>query len=265
MEPTITSASNSIVKQIRKLMTSSKARQEANSYVAEGIHLVGSFLGSGQFPALCVYAESALKNHEVTELILKVGNETTQHSVLADSLFESIASIHASVGILIVFSPAAPTYLSELNSSAVMLENIQDPGNLGTILRTVAAVGIENILLSPGCTSPWSPKALRAGMGAQFGLAIHEDADLISFTKHAKIPVLATTLTPTSKSLIAADLRLPVAWIFGNEGQGVSEELASYADESIFIPQATQSVDSLNVAAAVAVCVYEQYRQNSLL
>lgn len=262
MEPIITSAANGTIKHIRKLVASSKARREAGEYVAEGIHLVRSFLTSDSTPKLYVCAESALKNPEVTELLQQLEKTSAQRIIVADSLFESLSSVHASVGILIVFAAQPQSDSSEpLTQTTVILEDIQDPGNLGTILRTAAAVGVQDIVVSPGCTSPWSPKALRAGMGAQFGLHIQEATDLPNLVRTATIPTFATTLSSHSVPLYSLQLAQPVAWIFGNEGQGVSSALAQAASQTVLIPQADTPVESLNVAAAAAVCLYEQYRQ----
>src|SRR5690606_2680245 len=142
------------------------------------------------------------------------------------------------------------------------LEDIQDPGNMGTILRTAAAVGIQRVLLSPGCASPWSPKALRAGMGAQFSVSIYEETDLFRALQNSTLPVLATVLEPDAASLYDTDLTKPAVWLFGNEGQGISEQLARCATQHIYIPQAATAVQCINVSAAAAICLYEQYRQN---
>lgn len=267
METIITSASNPGVKQLRKLATSAKERRASNTYIAEGTHLVRSFLTSGHVPLSYVCAESAPKNSEVLELTEALDAAGVRRTVVADSLFESLANIHASVGILITFSPQLPeaSCVSPLTKTAVLLEDVQDPGNLGTILRTTAAVGVRDVILSPGCASPWSPKALRAGMGAQFSLDIHEDMGLADILKSATIPTLITSLAPSGKSLYELDLKQPVAWLLGSEGQGVSESLATQASTQVLIPQAATSVESLNVAAAAAVCLYEQYRQSTFL
>lgn len=258
----ITSTNNQKVKLVRKLMSSAKFRHEMNQFVAEGIHLANSFLDSGGRPGMLVCSVSALQNQEVIKLVESASVNGVDVIVLADSLFESIASVHAPVGVLLVFSPERGEWPGEaLDSSAVLLETVQDPGNLGTILRTAAAAGIVKVLLSPHSASPWSPKALRAGMGAQFGLEIYEGCDLLAITKKANVPVLAATLAADTVSLYDLDLSEPIAWVFGSEGQGVSAELASLASKRVMIPQAESSIESLNVAAAAAICLYEQYRQ----
>ena len=265
MEPVITSSQNPTIRHLKKLMTSSKARKEENAFVAEGIHLVRSFLDSDGTPQLYACATSALKNDEVQALLMTLSGRSIEGIVIADSLFESIFGVHASVGIAIIFSPNTPLGDdSTLSQSAILLDSIQDPGNMGTVLRTAAAVGVKTVFLSHGCSSPWSPKTLRAGMGAQFDLRIYENADLLAICRSSTIPVLATTLATDSVNLYELDLLQPVAWLFGSEGQGVSEALAASATKRVSIPQVHGPVESLNVAAAAAVCLYEQYRQNNL-
>lgn len=259
----ISSASNETVKRLRKLLSSGKERRESNTYVAEGTHLVKSFLDSGGRPFYYVCAASALLNDEVAELVERLTELEARPAIVADSLFTSMTSIHAAVGIAIVGRiPEAARVPVPLEHTAVLLEAVQDPGNLGTMLRTSAAAGVKTVILSEGCASPWSPKALRAGMGAQFGLTIYEGADLVEVVRTASIPTLVTTLSPESRSLYDLDLSNPVAWIFGNEGQGVSAALLEAAQVHVSIPQADTPVESLNVAAAAAVCLYEQFRQS---
>ncbi len=264
MDKVITSASNDTVKQLRRLLASGKERRKANRYVAEGIHLTESYLAGGQVPDMYICSVSSQYNHEVAELLEELRATEAKQLVLADSLFESLSTIHANVGIIIVFQPIKPQEISiaTLQENTVLLEEVQDTGNLGTILRTAAAVGIRNIVLSPGCASPWSPKALRAGMGAQFSLNLHEDADLMKVLTEYDTVSIAATLGVGSVSLYDIDLRRPTCWLFGSEGRGVSETLASAATMKVAIPQEASSVESLNVATAASVCLYEQYRQN---
>lgn len=255
----ITSAQNPLVKQLRKLTISAKARREAGEYIAEGTHLVASYLATGATPLRYIYAESAVHNHEVAALINRLRDLSVEETAISDTLFESLASIHANVGIIITFAPILGSL--QASETTIVLEDIQDPGNLGTILRTAAATGVTNVVLSPGCASPWSPKALRAGMGAQFSLHIREDADPEDFITTSTVPILVTTLSDKSKNLYDLDLSQPAVWVFGNEGQGVSQSLTDLASTQVHIPQADTAVESLNVAAATSVCLYEQYRQ----
>lgn len=263
MKPTITSANNDTIKQLRRLASSGRFRRETNQYLAEGVHLVASLLVSGEMPSSFVVAESATANSEVANLIRQLSEGGVDYIGVSDSLFESFSMVHAPVGIVAIFTPKAVDLNSilPLKADAIMLEDIQDPGNIGTILRTAVASGVGQALLSPKCSSPWSPKALRAGMGAQFSIDIYEDCSLIDIAKQSTIKTIATTLSSDSQSLYGLDLKDPVVWIFGSEGAGVSRPLSEVASIRAHIPQESSSVESLNVAAAAAVCLYERYRQ----
>ncbi|MDH4276009.1 MAG: RNA methyltransferase, partial [Gammaproteobacteria bacterium] len=150
---------------------------------------------------------------------------------------------------------------SHTPACAVLLENIQDPGNLGGLLRTAAAAGAGAVYLSAGCTEAWSPKALRAGMGAHFLLQIHEQQDL------TKIATQYTTSVATqlhaANSIYDVVLGDSVAFIFGNEGAGLSADLARCATHHVHIPMPGK-MESLNVAAAAAICLFERVRQLSM-
>jgi TrmH family RNA methyltransferase len=141
----------------------------------------------------------------------------------------------------------------------VLLDQLQDPGNLGSILRSAAAAGMTQVFCSSGTVLAWSPKVLRAGMGAHFVLDIVENADLPSLIATSPIPVLATS-SHAQSSIYAADLSQPLAWLFGHEGQGVSQDLLDLARLRVAIPHLGQ-IESLNVAACAAVCLFEQMRQ----
>ena len=149
--------------------------------------------------------------------------------------------------------------INTLTQSAVLLDQLQDPGNLGSILRSAAAAGIKHVFCSAGSVAAWSPKVLRAGMGAHFVLEIVENADLHALVGSATIPVLATS-SHADSTVFAADLTQSLAWLFGHEGQGVSTSLLAMATQQVAIPHAGE-IESLNVAASAAVCLFEQMRQ----
>lgn len=260
----ITSSSNPEFKQLKKL-TSSKERRKQGLAIAEGIHLAKSLIDSELVINKIFLAESALNNSEISEL-LQSQRLAIKQLLLADHLFESITSVHAAVGLSAVFTPPVrPDTITPLTTSALLLEDIQDPGNLGTILRTAAASDITTVQLSSGCASAWSPRALRAGMGAQFHLDIHENVNLAKSIQQAQAKTLVTTLSSDSHNLYETDLSQPTIWIFGNEGQGVSQQLIKLASQQVHIPQATAGIESLNVAVAASICLYEQYRQQNYL
>ena len=260
----VTSAKNPTIKYVKKLINSSKYRASEQRAVIEGIHLTQSLLKSNIEPKLILYAESALENDEIKELVGQIEPSDTRPVVLKDSVFMTISDIHTTNGILAVFEPATVGMPDKLTQNTVLLEAIQDPGNLGTILRTVAAAGIRDVMVSDDSASAWSPKTLRAGMGAQFALNICEDADLVALVSHAQIPSIAAALDEDSQSLYSVNLETNVVWVFGNEGQGVSDELLAACKTKVIIPQADNTVESLNVAASVAVCLFEQRRQSQV-
>jgi TrmH family RNA methyltransferase len=145
---------------------------------------------------------------------------------------------------------------------ALLLENIQDPGNLGGMLRSAAAAGVEVAYLSKGCADAWSPKTLRGGQGAHFVLPIVEHADLTQVINDFKGQTLAADMQ--GESLYTLDLTGAVAFVIGNEGAGLSNDIMTAADKSISIPMAGNQygkVESLNAAAAAAVCLFERARQ----
>jgi len=155
--------------------------------------------------------------------------------------------------------PPAPKLPQQ--GDCVVLEAVQDPGNLGTVLRSAAAAGVRTVVLGKGCADAYAPKVLRAGMGAHFALEICERADLAAWRADYRGRVLATTLGGRPVSLYALDLRGEGhAWLFGNEGSGLSAELAGSADETVLIPM-QPGTESLNVAMAATVCLFEQFRQ----
>jgi len=149
-------------------------------------------------------------------------------------------------------SPDAPGF-------ALLLEDIQDPGNLGSMLRTAAAAGVEVVYLSEACTDAWSPKALRGGQGAQFVLPIVERADLVTVLNHFQGNSYATTMQ--GESLYQQNLSAPTAFVIGNEGAGLKHKTIAAATKSMSVPMQANSVESLNAAAATAICLFERVRQ----
>lgn len=277
----IQSRDNAQYKQLRQWASSAQARRKSGMTLLDGVHLCEAWLQHRGVPDLCVVAESALSHPEVAALVAqcesnansnaKSNSNTNSYAgaaecvLLPDALFKPLGQVEHGVGIL--FAVKVPDAASSghaspsLQSAALLLDSVQDPGNLGTILRTAAAAGIQEIYCGPGTAAAWSPKVLRAGMGAHFVLEITEDVDLVQLIQQASVPVYATQLD-AAKTIYTADLRAPSAWLFGHEGQGVSEQLLALATERLTIPQNSQ-VESLNVAASVAICLFEQRRQQA--
>ena len=255
----ISSRDNPLYKELKHLATSSQARRRAQRTLLDGVHLCSAYLSQRGLPPLCVVGESAQANPEVAAVLERCA--ATQRIVMPDALFHALSQVEHGIDLLFVIDTPQVQAAGRLETSAVLLDNLQDPGNVGSILRSAAAAGVAAVYCSPGTAFAWSPKVLRAGMGAHFGLEIHEQADLAALIAPASIPVLATS-SHADASLYDVDLRQPVAWLFGHEGQGVSADLLALATQRLAIPHLGE-MESLNVAASAAVCLFEQVRQRT--
>lgn len=255
----ITSRENSLYKELKQLATSSQARRKAGRTLLDGVHLCETYLQQFGAPPLCVVSEVARGRSEVVDVVDRVTELRGQCVVLPEALYNPLSQVEQGVGLLFVIDTPQISTSGTLTESAVLLDNLQDPGNLGSILRSAAAAGIQQVLCGPGTAFAWSPKVLRAGMGAHFLLNIVENVDLKTVIETAAIPVLATS-SHASLNVYDVDLSRPVAWLFGHEGQGVSQELLDLASQQVAIPH-LGPVESLNVAACAAICLFEQVRQ----
>lgn len=255
----ISSADNPLYRTVKKLIGSSRERRKSRRAVLDGWHLLEAYTQAHGAPERVLLAERTAEGVEAQALLAKT--DPRQIAVLDDRLFDQLAPVEEPSGVLsLVAIPNPPQRAAQFY---LLLEDIQDPGNLGAMLRSAAAAGADAAYLSKGCADAWSPKALRGGMGAQFRLAVHEHADLLAVARGFAGKVIATSLAATD-TLYALDLRGPVAFVFGNEGAGLSPELSAAATHRVRIPMPGQ-VESLNAAAAAAVCLFERVRQRPSL
>lgn len=257
----ISSRENPLYKELKHLATSSQARRKAGRTLLDGVHLCDTYLQHVGAPVLCVVSESSLGHPEVAAILEKCETAQTRCITLPDALYEALSQVEHGIGLLFVIDTPHSALPHTLNQSAVLLDNLQDPGNLGSILRSAAAAGIKDIFCSKGTAFSWSPKVLRAGMGAHFLLNIFENVELRTLLQASNITVLATS-SHAQKRIYDVDLRQPVAWLFGHEGQGISQELLAQATCEVTIPHLGE-IESLNVAASAAICFFEQVRQKS--
>lgn len=256
---TVLSRDNPHYKSLRQMATSAQARKKAGQTLLDGIHLCEAWLAHRGAPQLCVISESAGMHPEVVAIAEACQSLQTQVLRLSDTLFSPLSQVEHGIGVLFVIdTPKSPIH-GRLETAAILLDNVQDPGNLGSILRTSAAAGMRRVYCGSGTVHAWSPRVLRAGMGAHFVLDIVESSDLQALIDSASVPVLATG-TQAASALYDLDLRAPCAWLFGNEGRGVSPSLLQSCTRQVSIPQSS-AIDSLNVAASVAICLFEQMRQ----
>lgn len=252
---TITSRENSLFKTLRKITSSSRERRKLGKTLLDGIHLVSSYHEAIGTPETVMISSSAQGNPEIRDFLLEA--QPPHLVVFPDALFQDISTVETPSGIAALIR--IPSVFPAEGDGCVFLEAIQDPGNLGSILRSAAAAGIVRAYLSPGCVDAWSPKVLRAGMGAHFYLAIQENSDMVKAVQDFPGRTIATALN-AEKSLFGLDLSGPTAFIIGNEGAGISEALLECADSVVTIPM-PGAVESLNAAAAAAICFFERVRQ----
>ncbi|MDO8438934.1 MAG: RNA methyltransferase [Telluria sp.] len=259
---TITSRENPLYKELKHLAGSSQARRKAGQTLLDGVHLCQAYLAMRGAPRHCLLSETALANPEVAAIVMQCEKAHAHCTAMPDALYNALSQVEHGVGLMFLIDTPALAVPQALDTTAVLLDNLQDPGNVGSILRSAAAAGITRVFCSAGTAFCWSPKVLRAAMGAHFVVEIHENVDLASLIRAAKVPVLATS-GYAKQRLYEVDLRQPVAWLFGHEGQGVADDLLALSSNQVVIPHLGQ-IESLNVAACAAVCFFEQVRQKHL-
>ncbi len=253
---TVTSRENPLYKYLRLLASTSQARKKEGLSMLDGTHLVSAYLEKRGAPVLMAVSESGIKRAEIARLVKSAGVEVLQ---LPDALLESISAVEHGAGVVAAVPTPREALPPTVSEDCLLLEHVQDPGNMGSMLRSAAAAGVRRVFCSPKTVYAWSPKVLRAGQGAHFGLSIVEGVELDEVIAHLTIP-LAATSSHAKVALHALDLRGPVAWLFGNEGAGISAALLKRATWQAAIPM-PGGAESLNVAAAAAVCLFEAVRQ----
>jgi len=254
----IISRDNPVFKQLKKLADNSRERRSEGQTLLDGVHLIEAYMATFGEPVMIIIPEGK-SSVEATGLIQNLTEIST--IMLPTLMFAELTPVASATGILALVKIPQLT-VPERPSFALMLEDIQDPGNLGSILRTAAAAGVETVYLSTSCTDAWSPKALRGGQGAQFVLPIVERANLIEELGNFNGKSYATTMQ--GESLYAQDLTQATAFVIGNEGAGLRKQTVAATTKSITIPMAESqfgSVESLNAGAAAAICLFERTRQ----
>lgn len=243
----IRSRDNALLKDLRRLAQDSTAYRRQGRVWLEGDHLCRAALHRGVHPAMAVFSESCWQAQAAQWE--GAGSRTV---VLDDALFQSLSALESPshMGFVIDLPP-----MPELQPHApsVVLDGLQDAGNVGAVLRSAAAFGFRQVLAIKGTAALWSPKVLRAGMGAHFGLQLLEGLHADDAAR-LQVPLLATS-SHQGEFLHKARLPWPCAWALGHEGQGVSQQIAERAAQWVRIVQ-PGGEESLNVAAAAAICLH---------
>lgn len=253
----VRSRENPLLARVARLARDARAYRRLGQVWLEGEHLCTACVARGPPVAQAVLSERGWSEPRLRAL----AEGAARTAVLADALFDGLVSTlesPAAIGFLIDAPPVHDATLPGVAS--VVLDRLQDPGNCGSVLRSAAAFGFGQVIALDGTAALWSPKVLRAGMGAHFALRLIEGADLHSLDALA-VPLLATS--PHAGLALddeGAALPDPCAWVLGHEGQGLAAAVAARCAMMLGIGQ-PGGEESLNVAAAGAVCLYESARQ----
>lgn len=260
----ITSIQNSKIKVVRDLLTSNKSRSERNKFVIEGVRLAEEVLEADIKPNLVLFSQQVSQRGSTVLEILKTRQIDIEE--VHPDLLDRISDTCNSQGLLMVLPIIQKPLKTNLNKVLVM-DNIRDPGNVGTILRSAAALDFEAAILTPGSADPFSPKVLRAGMGAHFKIPIifMDAGEIADYCVHKNSPALSIFLADPEKGKICweSDLTRPLCLIIGGEAQGSTRELHAIADKYIQIPMLGTS-ESFNAAVSASILMYEIYRQRSI-
>jgi RNA methyltransferase, TrmH family len=252
----ITSRDNPRVRRWRDLARDARERRKQGRAIIEGENLIAAFLESGREVESLMLSKAASSRPEFVTLATQSGTAPT---VLSDQLFRSIVDAETPAGIAAEIAIPPGDGVLKSAGSCVLLDAIQDTGNVGTILRSAAAFGIRHAVLGKGCADAWSPKVLRAAAGAHFSMSLVEGADLAVAMEEFGARI-ACAVPRGGIEIGTADLSGRIGWLLGAEGHGVNAELEARAELKVTIPM-PGGAESLNVAAAAAVCFYEFSRR----
>jgi len=257
----ITSSQNPKIKLVRALAGRPKERRENDAFLAEGVRLVEEAFLSGWDFRFILYTDGLSQRGQ--DLVRKLIAKGVDVEPVAANLLQSVTETETPQGILAVLALDLPgSRLPAAQPTFVLIpDQIRDPGNLGTLLRTAAAAGAEAVYIPPETTDPFAPKAVRAGMGAHFRLPIQ----LLTWLEiRSRVAGLSVYLSDAGgeKSCWEVDFRSPTAMIIGGEADGASEHARELATATIRIPM-PGSMESLNAGAAGAVLMFEVVRQRS--
>jgi TrmH family RNA methyltransferase len=258
----ITSVHNPKIQAIRKLQAHAKERRVQHRFVIEGVRLAQEALQAGWEAHLALFTDQLdERGKAVLDGFITRGVSTEQ---VTEAVMKTASDTDTPQGLLIVLA-AHPLPIPESQSFILVLDGVRDPGNLGTILRTAAAAGVQDVLLTPGCVDAFAPKVVRAGMGAHFRLPIQQPGwdgiQRILKNPENNLQVYLAD-SASGKPYTEVDFRSPTALIVGGEASGAGSKSVFLADEKVHIPMPGGS-ESLNVAVAVSILVFEVVRQRT--
>jgi len=257
----ITSSQNSKIKLVRVLLGRSRERREANAFVVEGVRLVEEAIQSNWNFQFALYNEALSDRGRL--IVESLQSRDVDVEMVSDSLMNSLSETETPQGILAILE-FKPLLIPDAPDFILIPDQIRDPGNLGTLLRSAVATGVQAVLLPPETTDAFAPKVLRSGMGAHFRLPIHSMAweEIGEISKSARLQMYLADMDGTS--CWETDLRQPLALIVGGEAEGAGNEARKLANQQISIPMPGR-MESLNAGVAGSILMFEVVRQRSNL
>lgn len=260
MDLIISSRQNNLVKYVRSLRDK-RTREQEGHFVIEGLNFVSEALTSGIIPEKLIISERVDSNLRLADIIKRV-DRPDSISRVSDSVMEYMSETETPQGIMALLKIVEVPLMSlpiRDKSLYIVMDGIQDPGNVGTVIRTADAFGVSGVILTQGCADLYNAKTLRSTMGSVFHLPVLRDVtadELVDFLKSRSVYTAVTCLEEEALSIEDSELMFPLALVLGSETRGVSSELRQAADYLIKVPMAG-AAESLNVSVAAGIMVYE--------
>lgn len=255
----LTSTKNPLIQKIRLLKNNPKERARTGLFILEGVRLCEEALAANALPVHLLYTDNlAPRAQTLLDAFVAAG---VQPTLVAPNIMAAVSDTKTSQGLLLVL-PNIHLPVPQNADFFLLLDSVRDPGNLGTLFRTSAASGVHAVILLPGCASPFSPKVVRAAMGAHFTVPIleHTWESLPTFLAAEPKPRLYLADGSAKTTYTAANFIRPTALLIGSEAHGISAEAQALPSQGLSIPMAN-NVESLNAAAAAAILLFEVVRQ----
>lgn len=256
----ITSTQNAKIKWVRLLQSQARARKDAAVFIVEGVRLSEEALAAGWQAELVLFTAGLTERGQA--VVNEFANRGSQVEEVSEAVMKTASDTQTPQGILVVIRQSAQPMPTPLDF-ALIADEVRDPGNLGSILRSAAAAGVQAIMLTPGCADPFSPKVIRSAMGAHFRLhlATLDWPAIQAITRQAELFIVLAA-AGAGLPYTVCDFRRPLGIIIGGEAEGASAQARALANSAVHIPMADHT-ESLNAAAAAAVLLFEVVRQRS--
>jgi RNA methyltransferase, TrmH family len=251
----IDSKQNASYKYFKKIATKKNFRKEKNKTILVGPHIINTFLKAKK-DVECFIRDEKKESFEIDEIIKS--NSNIEIYDLKHGLFLELSDLNSSNGLIALIGIPIEEVIEIKKGLNLFIDGIQDPGNLGSILRTAEAAGINSVYLSKSSAELWSPKTLRGSQGAQVNLKCYENQELLTLCDQVSLPIYS--LSMSGNSLYDDDMPEDLILILGSEGGGINAEIISKSSKSISIPM-QGSIESLNVGAAAGIFIYEYFRR----